>query len=209
MKQYTVKEYGGRGCIDPRIFYLSTSLWLVISFTLRQLYPKGKRAPPPRHGQEAGWAPKPVWTSWWDEKQFPYRDFKSEPWTIQISSVTIPELCNVWLITGLSSWDTDLTYPSKFELKDKMWLDKWNVALTPRLRLQKPKGRSIVAFTCVHIYTYVHNVFINVHIISAADCFHMVRRQERDADHLLPSSPYVKNGRAMSPLPIVPSSCGA
>jgi hypothetical protein len=36
----------------------------VASFTLRQLYPRGKTPPPVLTGQEVGWTPEPVRTLW-------------------------------------------------------------------------------------------------------------------------------------------------
>jgi hypothetical protein len=43
-KHYTMKTYGGSGCIDPRFLDLSTSWRRVVSFTFRPLYPQ-ERAP--------------------------------------------------------------------------------------------------------------------------------------------------------------------
>jgi hypothetical protein len=34
-------------------------------------------------GQEAGWAPEPVWTMWRKEKSCPYRDSKSDTSAVQ------------------------------------------------------------------------------------------------------------------------------
>jgi hypothetical protein len=50
------------GCIDPRFLHHGTS-WRLVSFTPRPLYTRGKESPVPI-GEEAGWAPEPVWTTW-------------------------------------------------------------------------------------------------------------------------------------------------
>jgi hypothetical protein len=41
------------------------------------------KEPPVPIGQEAGWAPEPVWTTWIGEKSFPYRDSNSDPSIVQ------------------------------------------------------------------------------------------------------------------------------
>jgi hypothetical protein len=52
----------------------------VVSFTPRPLYPRGKTPPPSVPlGQEAGWAPEPVWTTWRRQNYWPYRDSNSDP----------------------------------------------------------------------------------------------------------------------------------
>jgi hypothetical protein len=48
------------GCIDPRIVDLGISWMRVVSLTLRPLYRQGN-SPQVPIGQEAGWAPEPVW----------------------------------------------------------------------------------------------------------------------------------------------------
>jgi hypothetical protein len=41
-----------------------------------------ERAPVPI-GQEARWAPEPVWTPWRGENFCPHRDSNSDPWIVQ------------------------------------------------------------------------------------------------------------------------------
>jgi hypothetical protein len=70
----------GSGCIDPYFLYLGTGWRWVVSFTLLLLYPRGK-SPPPLPvpiGKKAGWASKPVWTTWRRENSWPYRDSNSD-----------------------------------------------------------------------------------------------------------------------------------
>jgi hypothetical protein len=71
----------GSGCIDPHFLDLGTSWKLVVSFTLRPLYPRENS--PLRIGWEVRWTPEPVWTTWRKENSWTYRNSNSEPSVVQ------------------------------------------------------------------------------------------------------------------------------
>jgi hypothetical protein len=55
-----MKAYGS-GCIDPHFLDLDTNWKLVVNFTPRPLYPRGKSSPVPI-GYVVGWTSEPIWT---------------------------------------------------------------------------------------------------------------------------------------------------
>jgi hypothetical protein len=57
-----METYGGSGCVDPRFLDLGISLRWVVSFTSQPLYLDKEALVP--IGQEAGWTPELVWTTW-------------------------------------------------------------------------------------------------------------------------------------------------
>jgi hypothetical protein len=71
----------GSGCIDPRFLDLGASWRWVVSFIPRPLY--SRIEPPVPIGQEAGWAPEPIWTTWRSENFCPHRDSNSDPSVVQ------------------------------------------------------------------------------------------------------------------------------
>jgi hypothetical protein len=77
-----MKAYGGSGCIDPHFLDLGTSWRWVVSFKPLPLYTRGN-SPSVPIGQEAGWAPEPVWTMWRRENFCPHRDSNFHPSVVQ------------------------------------------------------------------------------------------------------------------------------
>jgi hypothetical protein len=72
----------------------------------RQLHAKAALPPekdlPVPIGQEAGWAPEPVWTTWRRENFWPYRDSNSDPLVsqpvaIRYTDYAIPALGNIYM----------------------------------------------------------------------------------------------------------------
>jgi hypothetical protein len=67
--------------MDPHFLDLGTS-WRCGQLHAPATLPPGKEPLVPI-GQEAGWAPEPVWTTWRRENSWPYRDSNSDPSVVQ------------------------------------------------------------------------------------------------------------------------------
>jgi hypothetical protein len=64
--------------------FLTSAIWKwVMSFKPRPLHHRRKSPPGLPIGQEAAWTPKPVWTTWREEKSSPYRYSNSDPLVVQ------------------------------------------------------------------------------------------------------------------------------
>jgi hypothetical protein len=107
---------------------LDTSCSSVVSFTPLPFYLRGK-SPPVPIGQEVGWTPEPVWTTWRSENFLPHRDSNSDTCIVQSAANRYTDCATTPHSVAKSYLNLD---------KHVVWPPLWSSGQSSRLQIRRP-----------------------------------------------------------------------